>query len=194
MDGRHDARDDADAVHPREYVLPRLVLANSAVIDFALVAHCVTLLNDTVAGLSRRRRRGRSCVPRAYGPRARGATSPLRLVSRLCAQVARGAARSAPLPRALEARSCGWYGDKTERPSKMQKSAPGSGTRNRPVGPSAAPSSAGRGARRSPRVGRATQTRRESFPCPVSAVTPPQIGPKVWGLPQVVALEVQSCT
>ena len=160
MDGRHDARDDADAVHPREYVLPRLVLANSAVIDFALVAHCVTLLNDTVAGLSRRRRRGRSCVPRAYGPRARGATSPLRLVSRLCAQAARGAARSAPLPRALEARSCGWYGDKTERP---QQSAPG--TRNRPVGPSAAPSSAGRGARRSPRLGRATKTRRESFSC-----------------------------
>ena len=47
------------------------------------------------------------------------------------------------------------------------------------MGPSAAPSSAGRGARRSPRVGRATQTRRESFPCPVRAVTPPQIGPKV---------------
>ena len=42
-----------------------------------------------------------------------------------------------------------------------------------------APSSAGMGARRSPRVGRATQTRRESFPCPVSAVTPPEIGPKV---------------
>ena len=39
--------------------------------------------------------------------------------------------------------------------------------------------SAGRGARRSPRVGRATQTRRESFPCPMSAATPPQIGPKV---------------
>ena len=47
------------------------------------------------------------------------------------------------------------------------------------MGPSAAPSSAGRGARRSPRLGRATQTRRESFPCPVSAVTPSQIGPKV---------------
>ena len=46
-------------------------------------------------------------------------------------------------------------------------------------GPSAAPSSAGRGARRSPRVGRAAQTRWESFPCPVSAATPPQIGPKV---------------
>ena len=51
--------------------------------------------------------------------------------------------------------------------------------RNRPVGPSAAPSSAGRGARRSPRLGRATQTRRESFPCLVSAAKPPQIGPKV---------------
>ena len=48
MDWRHDARDDADAVHPREYVLPRLVLANSAVMDFALVAHCVTLLNDSI--------------------------------------------------------------------------------------------------------------------------------------------------
>ena len=177
MDGRHDARDDADAVHPREYVLPRLVLANSAVIDFALVAHCVTLLNDTVAGLSRRRRRRRGCAPRAwsaysrrYVPRpfawyrtyVRKQPEVLRVAHR-CLAHWRPVRAAGMVIRQNGPKNLGPRNAEPTRRARLPHPAPPGGARAVLRGSG--------GPRR--RGGRASNL------CPVSAATPPQIGPKV---------------